>query len=131
MWSPIQFVAVLGSLLVLVAYVASQFGYLSATGLAYAFTNIVGSGILAVVAALEAQWGFLVLEGAWALVSLVAVVRQKAKANTHRERRVSDARVAALARDIRRMQEHRANLIYHDLSYSADELRFELLKGLV
>ena len=131
MWSSIQLVSVLGSLLVLVAYVASQFGYLSAKGLAYAFANIVGSGILAVVATLEAQWGFLVLEGAWALVSLVAVVRQKAKANTHRERRVSDARVAALARVIRRMQEHRANLTYQDLSYSANELRFELLKGLV
>jgi hypothetical protein len=131
MWSSIQLVSVLGSLLVLVAYVASQFGYLSAKGLAYAFANIVGSGILAVVAALEAQWGFLVLEGAWALVSLVAVVRQKAKANSHRERRVSDARVAALARVIRRMQEHRANLTYQDHSYSANELRFELMKGLV
>ena len=131
MWSSIQLVSVLGSLLVLVAYVANQFGHLSAKGLAYAFANIVGSGILAVVAALEAQWGFLLLEGAWALVSLVAVVRQRAKANTHRERRGSDARVAALARVIRRMQEHRANLTYQDLSYSADELRFELLKGLV
>ena len=131
MWSSVQLVSVLGSLLVLVAYVASQFGYLSAKGLAYAFANIVGSGILAVVAALEAQWGFLVLEGAWALVSLVAVVRQKAKANTHRELRASDARVAALARVIRLMQELRAYLTYQDLSHSAHELRFELLRGLV
>ena len=131
MWSSIQLVSVLGSLLVLVAYVANQFGYLSAKGLAFAFANIVGSGILAVIAALEAQWGFLVLEGAWALVSLVAVVRQKAKANTHRERRLSDPRIAALARVLRQMQEHRANLTYQDLSYSANELRFELMKGLV
>ena len=130
MWSSIQLVSVLGSLLVLVAYVASQFGYLSAKGLAYAFANIMGSGILAVVAALEAQWGFLLLEGAWASVSLVAVVRHRAKTNTHRERRLSDLRVATLARIIRRMQEHRVNLTYRDLSDSADELRFELLKGL-
>src|SRR5215210_3949941 len=122
MWSSIQLVSILGSLLVLVDYVASQFGYLSAKGLAYAFANIVGSGILAVVAALEAQWGFLVLEGAWAFVTLVAVVRQKAKANTHRERRASAARVAALARVIRLMQEHRTNLNSQDLSYSANEL---------
>ena len=131
MWSSIQLVSVLGSLLVLVAYEASQFGYLSAKGLAYAFANIVGSGILAVVAALEAQWGFLLLEGAWASVSLVAVVRHRAKTNTHRERRLSDPRVATLARVIRRMHEHRVNLAYRDLSDSADELRFELLKGLV
>src|SRR5215208_5659403 len=116
MWSSIQLVSVLGSLLVLVAYVASQFGYLSAKGLAYAFANIMGSGILAVVAALEAQWGFLLLEGAWASVSLVAVMRQRAKLNTLRERRVSDPRIAELAREIRRAQEHRANLIYQDLS---------------
>ena len=131
MWSSVQLVSVLGSLLVLVAYVANQFGWLSAKGLRYAFANIVGSGILAVVAALEAQWGFLLLEGAWASVSLVAVMRQRANANTHRERRWSDPRVAALARVKRRMQEHRANLTYQDLSYSTDELRFELLKGLV
>ena len=130
MWSSIQLVSVLGSLLVLVAYVASQFGYLSAKGLAYAFANIMGSGILAVVAALEAQWGFLLLEGAWASVSLVAVVRHRAKTNTHRERRLSNPRAVTLARVIKRMQEHRVNLAYQDLSGSADELRFELLKGL-
>ncbi len=116
----------------LVAYVASQFGYLSAKGLAYALANIVGSGILAVVATLEAQWGFLLLEGAWASVSFVAaVVRHRAKPNTPRERRVSAPRVAALAGGIRRTQEQRANLTDQDRFDSADELRFELSKGLV
>src|SRR5215216_5463731 len=103
MWSSIQLVSVLGSLLVLVAYVASQFGWLSAKGVAYAFANIVGSGILAVVAALEAQWGFLLLEGAWASVSLVAVMRHRAKPNTHRELHVSDPRIAALVQGIKHL----------------------------
>ena len=125
MWSSVQLVSVLGSLLVLVAYVASQFGWLNAKRPAYAFANIVGSGLLAVVAALEAQWGFLLLEGAWASVSLVAAVRQRVKLNTHRERRASNPSAAALARVIRRMQEHRANLTHED------ELRFELSKCLV
>jgi len=131
MWSSVQLVAVIGSLLVLVAYVASQFGWLSVKGLSFAFANIAGSGILAVVAALEAQWGFLLLEGAWASVSLVAVVRQRAKPDTPRERRLSDLRVAALARGIRRMQELRTIPTNQELSDSADELRFELSKGLV
>ena len=111
MWSSVQLVSVLGSLLVLVAYVANQLGWLSAKGLRYAFANIVGSGFLAVVAALEEQWGFLLLEGVWASVTLVAVVRQKTKSDTHRERRVSDPRVSALAQGIRRMQEPGANLL--------------------
>src|SRR5215204_7328389 len=131
MGSSVQLVSVLGSLLVLVAYVASQFGWLSLKGLSFAFANIVGSGILAVVAALEEQWGFLLLESAWASVSLVAVVRQRAKPNTLRERRVSDPRIAALARETRRTQEQRANLTYQELCYSSEELRFELSKGLV
>jgi hypothetical protein len=131
MWSSVQLVSVLGSLLVLIAYVASQFGWLSAKGLSFAFANIMGSGILAVVAALEAQWGFLLLEGAWALVSLAAVVKQRAKPNTLRERHVSDPRIAALARETRRTQEQQANLTYQELSYSPDELGFELSKGLV
>jgi hypothetical protein len=75
--------------------------------------------------------GFLLLESAWAAVSLVAVVKQRAKANTHSKRRWLDPRVAALAQVIRRIQEHRANLNSQNLSYSANELRFELLKGLV
>jgi hypothetical protein len=36
--------------------------------------NVVGAGILAVVAALHASWGFLLLEGTWTVVSLVSLV---------------------------------------------------------
>jgi hypothetical protein len=89
MSSATQLVSVLGSLLVLLAYVANQFGWLQAKGLAYAIANIVGSGILAVVATLEAQWGFLLLEAAWASVSVVAAVRHRGELKEHHERRSS------------------------------------------
>ncbi len=131
MLSTIQVVSVLGSLLVLLAYVANQLGWLRARGIGYAFANIVGSGILAVIAALEEQWGFLLLEAAWASVSLVAVVGRRAKPDKQRERRLPEARIATVRRFFTWMRERRANRGHRDLSDHADELWFELSKGLV
>ena len=131
MSSATQIVSVLGSLLVLVAYVANQFGWLKAKGLAYAFANIVGSGLLAVIATLEAQWGFLLLEGAWASVSLVAAVRQRAEPKERHERRSSGAKITAFAWVVTRMRERRMNLACGQISDRSDELWFELSKGLV
>lgn len=131
MLSTIQIVSVLGSLLVLLAYVANQLGWLRTTGIGYAFANIVGSGTLAVIAALEEQWGFLLLEAAWASVSLVAVVGRRAKPDKQHERRSSGAKIATIRRIFARMRERRANVGHRDLSDRADELWFELSKGLV
>ena len=71
----IQVISVVGSLLILVAYTANQAGRLSTEQLAYTVLNIVGSAILTVVAVHEEQWGFLVLEGVWTFVSVVALIR--------------------------------------------------------
>jgi len=69
-----QVIQVCGSLLVLAAFVASQCGWVDAKAWCYLWLNLIGSGILAVEAAITAQWGFLLLEGAWALVSLLGVL---------------------------------------------------------
>jgi hypothetical protein len=66
----IQIVALLGSLAVLAAYGASQTRRLSTASLPYILLNLSVSGALAIVAIIERQWGFLLLEGVWALVSL-------------------------------------------------------------
>jgi len=65
-----QAVQILGAILILTAYAGSQAGFLHQQGYVYLLLNIVGSAVLAWLAAVAQQWGFLLLEGVWALVSV-------------------------------------------------------------
>jgi hypothetical protein len=67
-------IQIVGSLLVLAGFALAQWGILDPKSLWYLVLNVVGSGILAVDAAVEAQWGFLLLEGVWAIVSLLSLI---------------------------------------------------------
>jgi hypothetical protein len=71
----IQIVALLGSLAVLAAYGASQTRRLSTASLTYILLNLTGSSALAIVTIIERQWGFLLLEGIWAVVSLWSLLQ--------------------------------------------------------
>jgi hypothetical protein len=70
-----QLIQVAGSLLILAAFAASQAGRLPIDSQLYLALNFVGSAILAVLAWIDQQWGFLLLEGVWALVSLWGLVQ--------------------------------------------------------
>lgn len=56
--------------MVLGAFSLSQFRLLSQQSYPYLLLNVLGSATLAVLAAIEQQWGFLLLEGGWVLVAL-------------------------------------------------------------
>jgi hypothetical protein len=71
-----QVVQVAGAVLILLAYAASQFGRLDVDSRLYLWPNLVGSIILATLAWHERQWGFLLLEGVWAIVSAWSLTRR-------------------------------------------------------
>ena len=71
----IQVISVLGALAVLAAYAANQFRWIGPSNLSYTLLNLIGAGVLSAVAILERQWGFLLLEGVWTLVSLLALIK--------------------------------------------------------
>jgi hypothetical protein len=64
-----QAIQVCGSILVLTAFVGAQRGRLTTDSTPYKWLNLIGAGVLAVLAAKERQPGFLLLEGVWALVA--------------------------------------------------------------
>lgn len=81
-----EFLQIFGAILILGAFILAQFRILNQHSYPYLLLNIIGSGILAVLAAITQQWGFLLLEGGWALVALWSVVarlRGRAPAPSH------------------------------------------------
>ena len=70
-----QVIQIVGALLILAAFAAVQFERMRPDSRVYLGLNLVGSVILAVLAWHESQWGFLLLETVWALVSAWSLVR--------------------------------------------------------
>ena len=70
-----QVVQVVGALLVLAGFAGAQFGVLSTRSRVYLLLNLLGSAVLTMLAAVDWQYGFLLLEAVWALVSAWALLR--------------------------------------------------------
>jgi hypothetical protein len=73
-----QVVQIVGALLILAAFTAVQLERMRPDSRLYLALNLAGSAILAVLAVIAAQWGFVLLESVWAIVSawgLLAALR--------------------------------------------------------
>jgi len=68
-------VQVLAALLVLAAFALAQARLVTPRSRSYLILNAIGASVLAVGALLESQWGFLLLEGAWAAISAWSLAR--------------------------------------------------------
>ncbi len=81
-----QVVQLVGAVLILIAFAGVQFGRVDPASRLYLWLNLAGSIVLAALAYHDRQYGFLLLEGVWALVSawgLVQVARGRPPAGAH------------------------------------------------
>jgi hypothetical protein len=62
-----------GALLILAGFAGNQAGYVTAESRTYLLVNAVGAGVLAVLAYLDNDQGFLLLEGSWAGIALLGL----------------------------------------------------------
>ena len=69
-----QIVQIAGALLILAGFILTQANVLDADSYLYLVLNLAGAAILAVLAFQAQRWGFVLLEGVWALVALAGLI---------------------------------------------------------
>jgi len=82
---PFQILSLMGAVLILIAYTANQMGRLALLTLPYQILNFVGGAALLATAIVETQYGFMLMEGAWTIISffgLINVMRKRRAANS-------------------------------------------------
>lgn len=72
----LQLVSLVGAACILLAYGLGQLGYAKPGDVAYGLMNLVGASLLTWVAIVDRRAGFVLLESAWALLSLVPLARR-------------------------------------------------------
>lgn len=69
-----DWIGAVGVAILLIAFLLNLFKKISATGLAYILTNIIGAGMACLASWLIHYIPFVILEAVWTLVSLGALV---------------------------------------------------------
>lgn len=72
-----NFLGIIGVSLILSAYFLNLFNKLATTSSLYLWMNFIGASLACISSVLINYMPFVVLEGTWAVVSLVAIVKQR------------------------------------------------------
>jgi hypothetical protein len=81
-----QAIQIVGALMVLAGFTGLQMGKISPISRTYLVLNLFGAAILTTLGVIEEQWGFVLLEGVWTIVSawgLLQVLRGRAPTMAH------------------------------------------------
>ena len=71
----IQAISLAAALLILLPFALTQMSRMTTTSVSYLLLNFVGSAVLTVIAVVDKQYGFILLEGVWALMSAAGLAR--------------------------------------------------------
>jgi hypothetical protein len=69
MSDPVQLVSLVGAVMQLVAYALMQLGRLPSESYPYQLANIIGSFMMTVVATINHEYGFILMEAVWFVTS--------------------------------------------------------------
>jgi len=70
-----QVISLLGAITILFAFAAVQMRRMESESVAYQALNLVGGTFLCIAAVAAVQYGFILLEGTWAILSGVGLIR--------------------------------------------------------
>jgi len=72
---PLQQVSLIGAVMQLAVYALMQLGRLPTQSYPYQLANVVGSLLMMVVATVNREYGFILLEGVWCFTSVIGLAR--------------------------------------------------------
>ena len=75
-----QAIQIIGAILILAAFGMAQAKILDVHSALYLWLNVLGAATLAVLAVIERQWGFVLLEFVWTIVSAWGLIRRRSSA---------------------------------------------------
>lgn len=81
-----QLLSIIGAIVILAAFVLNQAGKLKLETIGYQLLNVIGGAALCITAVVERQYGFILLEGAWTVVSTWGLVKVARALNASEER---------------------------------------------